>query len=285
MLDKAFKLLNFVWNHPYNRGGRLSAIGRVLRWQIASRLMSGPIAFPFVNGTYLFATKGMMGATGNWYCGLHEYEEMSFLMHWLCKGDLFLDVGANIGSYSILAAGLGAEVVAVEPIPITYNALIRNILLNDFSSCIRALNIGLGKETARLRLSADKDTINHVIANDEVAGTSLEVSIQKLDDILYGRIPSIIKIDVEGYEAEVIAGAEITLRSQNLKAVIIELSGLGVRYGFDDSDLYDKFFELGFVEVLYDPSTMHCLIATPGENRNRPNKIFLRRAFLPNLCD
>lgn len=104
MLKNLFNLLTFVWNHPLNRGARLAAIGRVLRWQIASRLMPGPIALPFVNGTYLFATRGMTGATGNWYCGLHEYEDMSFVMHSLRSGDLFVDVGANIGSYSILAA-------------------------------------------------------------------------------------------------------------------------------------------------------------------------------------
>lgn len=47
----------------------------------------------------------MTGATGNWYCGLQEYEDMSFVLHALRPGDLFVDVGANIGSYSILAAG------------------------------------------------------------------------------------------------------------------------------------------------------------------------------------
>jgi len=100
-----------------NRSARFAAIGRVIRWQLASRLMPGPITLPYVNGTYLFATRGMTGATGNWYCGLHEYEDMSFVLHTLKPGDLFVDVGANIGSYSILAAGGGHRCLRLSLFP------------------------------------------------------------------------------------------------------------------------------------------------------------------------
>lgn len=106
-MKNLFRSVRFVWNHPLNRSARFAALGRVIRWQIASRLVPGPIALPFVKDTYLFATRGMTGATGNWYCGLHEYEDMSFVLHTLKPGDLFVDVGANIGSYSVLAAGGG----------------------------------------------------------------------------------------------------------------------------------------------------------------------------------
>ena len=104
----AARLLRYVWNHPLNvRGGRLAAIGRVFRWQLASRLLPGPIALPYVGDTWLFATRGMTGATGNWYCGLHEVAEMAFVLHLLRPDDHFVDVGANVGSYTILAGGGG----------------------------------------------------------------------------------------------------------------------------------------------------------------------------------
>lgn len=119
------RLITFVWNHPLNAGGRLQALGRVVRWQLASRLMEGPIAIPFVEGTSLFAMRGMTGATGNWYCGLHEVRDMAFVLHLLRSGDHFLDVGANVGSYAILACGAaGARVTAVEPIPETFAHLV-----------------------------------------------------------------------------------------------------------------------------------------------------------------
>jgi len=77
-----WKLLNYVWRHPLNAHGKLAALWRVLRWQIASRLMPGLIALPYVQGTSLFATRGMTGATGNWYCGLHEVHEMALVPMW-----------------------------------------------------------------------------------------------------------------------------------------------------------------------------------------------------------
>jgi hypothetical protein len=94
------RLLAFVWFHPLNARGRLRAMGRVLRWQVSSRLLAGSIALPFVESSQLFARRGMAGATGNWYCGLHEVEEMGFVLHFLREEDMFLDVGANVGSYT-----------------------------------------------------------------------------------------------------------------------------------------------------------------------------------------
>lgn len=57
----------------------------------------------------------MTGATGNIYVGLHEFEDMAFLLHVLRRTDLFVDVGANIGSYTILAGGAaGAKLLLNE---------------------------------------------------------------------------------------------------------------------------------------------------------------------------
>lgn len=106
-MNAFFRSLRFVWRHPLNAKARLAAVSRVARWQIASRLMAGPIAFPFVNESKLFAVRGMTGATGNYYCGLHELNDMAFVLHLLREDDHFLDVGANIGSYSVLAAAAG----------------------------------------------------------------------------------------------------------------------------------------------------------------------------------
>lgn len=258
MLKKLFNLLKLVWRHPLNKGARLAAIGRVVRWQIASRLMEGPIAFPFANGTYLFASRGMTGATGNWYCGLAEYEDMSFVRDVLKKGDLFIDVGANIGAYSILAAGRGAKVVAIEPIPSTYSALKKNIYLNAFGECIEHLNIGLGSANGNLRFSADADTLNHVLGEKEVCRKSVSVPIMRLDDIVQYRKPRVIKIDVEGFETEVLGGATKTLADMDLLAVIIELNGSGERYGFDEDALHRKMLNLGFQTYRYDPVYQSC---------------------------
>src|SRR5262245_48181443 len=97
--------LNFVLRHPLSRGRKFANLKRLFAWQIGSRLVPGPVAINFVNATKLLVRPGMTGATGNIYVGLHEFPEMSFVLHFLRPSDLFVDIGANIGSYTVLAAG------------------------------------------------------------------------------------------------------------------------------------------------------------------------------------
>jgi hypothetical protein len=86
------------------------------------------IIVPYVLETKLLIKRGMHGATGAIYTGLQEFEDMAFLLHFLKPEDTFIDIGANIGSYSILAGGVSkANVICVEPIPQTFKSLLLNI--------------------------------------------------------------------------------------------------------------------------------------------------------------
>lgn len=275
-MKKLIQLFRFVWNHPLNLQARLTAIVRVIRWQIASRLMLGPIALPFVNGTHLFATRGMTGATANWYCGLHEYEDMSFVLDVMQAGDLFVDVGANIGSYSILAGvGAGADVLAFEPIPQTFKALERNILLNDLSGRVKAMNVGIGSKRGKLCFSADRDTVNHVLAEGEDVRVRVQVDVLALDDVLRDKRPALIKIDVEGFESEVLAGAKRVLARPDLLGVIVELNGSGDRYGQDDDQLHLLLQSCGFESFRYEPAQRK-LISLEGKRNSTSNTLYLK---------
>lgn len=248
-----FKLIRYVWNHPLNADGRFSALIRVMKWQFGSRLLPGLAALPFVEETHLFVTRGMTGATGNWYCGLHEVNEMAFALHLLRKGEHFLDVGANIGSYTVLAAGaVGAKVTAVEPIPETFVHLQRNVVLNELSNNVRSCRMGLSRQNSVLRFSSERGCGNHVLAPDEnLAG--LDVSVTMLDQLVDEDVPVLIKIDVEGHELAVLQGGEKTLADPRLLAVIMEINGSGERYGIADSELVDIMRGHGFSAFGYDP--------------------------------
>ena len=68
---------------------------------------------------------GETGLTGNLYAGLHEFADMAFVMHALRPTDLFVDIGANAGSYTILACAVAkARGCAFEPLPSTYRRLV-----------------------------------------------------------------------------------------------------------------------------------------------------------------
>jgi len=123
--------IKFITDHPLNRKNRLTAIVRFLKWQAGSRLVPGAIVYDWINDTKFLVRTGETGLTGNIYTGLHEFQDMGFLLHFLRNDDLFIDVGANVGSYTILASSaIGARGIAFELIASTYKKLIENMRLN-----------------------------------------------------------------------------------------------------------------------------------------------------------
>lgn len=263
------RTLEFIRTHPLTRGQPLCAFARFFRWQMVSRVGSGRLVVPFANGTRLDMRRGMTGATGNWYCGLHEPGEMGFLLHVLQPGELFVDAGANIGSYTVLAGGaVGADVAAFEPIPTTFAALERNVALNALGDRVRCYNLGLGAAEEILRFTSQGDTVNHVLAEGE-DGPSIEVPVRPLDDVLDGRCPTLVKIDVEGWEAHVLAGMPKILADPTLLAVIMETNSSGERYGVLDEGAILR--ANGFRDYSYDAVTR-----TLSEGGSQHNTVFIR---------
>ncbi len=249
------KILKFIYQHPLNVNNRFKAIIRFLFWQINTKINPYPIIYSFTEHSKLIVRKGMKGATGNLYCGLMEYYDMGFLLHFLREDDLFVDIGANIGAYTILASSeIQAKTLSIEPIPDTFKILNENIKINNINNKVTALNIGLAGNKSELFFTDTLDTVNHVSTNSET--NTIKVPVQTLDDLLYGAdIPILLKIDVEGYEWEVLRGAGNVLKNQELKVIIIELNGSGYRYGFQDAAIHQKLLNCGYSPYAYDPMT------------------------------
>ena len=274
-LINQFRVYRSILDHPLNRGRRAAATRRWLLWHLSSRLAPGPIAVPFVDHTALLAGPGMSGLTTNIYCGLAELPDMGFVLHALRPADLFLDVGANAGVYTVLASGVvGARSIAIEPLPATFGVLQRNLALNGLSASAQALNAAVGEHPGTVRFTTRWDTTNHVLAPGEQA-EHCEVPLVTLDDALAGQDATLIKIDIEGYEMPALRGARRLLDAPTLKAVVIELNHSGDRYGFDDRDTAGLLSRHGFVPVSYDP--LHrLLLRRDGTDGDGNNTIFVR---------
>jgi FkbM family methyltransferase len=245
--------LRVLIHHPLTRGRPVFALARVASWLVASRLLGGGYIIDFVGGTRLLVRRGMSGATGNLYFGLHDFQEMAFVIHFLRKGDLFADIGANIGSYSVLASGVsGARSFSYEPVASTVRHLEDNISLNRLGDLVTIRATALGSAPGVVRFTETLDCVNHVALEGDPAA-SFECSVVRLDDDIEGHAPDIIKVDVEGFETEVLAGAPRILASPRLKAVIIELNGQSSKYGHNDEDVREILRRNGFSRVIYDP--------------------------------
>jgi hypothetical protein len=245
-------VIGYITNHPLNKNKKLSSIYRFAKWQIRSRINPAPFVHQFTSKSKIYVAKGMTGATGNLYCGLHEYTDMAFLLHLLRPNDLFADIGANVGSYTVLAAAhAGAHTITFEPLPKTFEWLQKNIEVNKIGGITQAYNIALGAQKDVLRFTQTLDTVNHIAtANDT---NTIEVPVDTLDNVLNSKVPLLMKIDVEGFETEVLKGASKTLSDGRLKGIIIELNGSGGRYGYDERNIHELLLSQGFAPYIYEP--------------------------------
>ncbi|MGO9173859.1 MAG: FkbM family methyltransferase [Rhodomicrobium sp.] len=258
--------LRFIAHHPLSSKRPLAAYWRYARWQIESRLRQ-EIEFDWIEGSKLVARNGMTGATGNIYCGLHEFADMAFLLHLLRPGDLFVDVGANIGSYTVLASAVCcARSIAAEPDPDTMISLKRNVEANNIGDRVILIEAALGARAGSLRFTVGRDTTNRIATPED--DNARDVPVRTLDEILVGRNPVLIKMDVEGYEPEVIAGAAETLNNSALLAVLTETANEVVCRALNGS---------GFQKASYAPFLRHLASGVQEENANQgQNTLFVR---------
>lgn len=269
-------LIKYLTKHPLNRRVRLWNLLGMARWYLAARLLdSAPVIVPFVNGSRLIVVPGRWGSEANALCGLHEFNDMGFLLHLLRPTDLFCDVGANVGSFTVLASAVrGARTLAFEPIASTFADLTANIVVNKVEHLVEASRLALGRGPGELRFTTTQDTTNHVALGND--GDKVQaVAVDSLDRQLAGAVPIIIKIDVEGWEQEVLNGARNTLAARSLVAVILELNGSGDRYGFTDEDTHRIMLEVGFRPYQYAPFERRLIDLDTKHNR-RGNTLYLR---------
>jgi FkbM family methyltransferase len=163
----------------------------------------------------------MTGATGNIYVGLHEFADMMVALHFLREGDLFLDIGANVGSYTVLASGVCRAVTwAFEPDPSTRERLRRNVAVNHLEPLVKIYGCALGSAKGEVPFTIGLDTVNRVaVAQSKDARM---VPQDRLDSLVGEGLPIMLKIDVEGYEEEVLLGAQAVLAKTSLKVIEIE---------------------------------------------------------------
>jgi FkbM family methyltransferase len=275
-LVKYCRGLKYVMAHPLNVSSRPSALLRYLRWQLASRLSLGPTVIPFVNDSHLIVSQGMRGATQNIYTGLHEFEDCGLLLHLLRPEDLCVDIGANVGVYTVLSsAAIGAHTISIEPIPSTYEKLRANIRYNDVAGLATSYNIGLGSENSTLLFTTNRDAGNRVVSEDAQYAETIKVPVQTLDHILGNENPTLIKIDVEGWESQVLAGAKNTLEKSSLLCFIIEMDGRSDSFNPNELAVHQTMTEHDFRPFAYNPLTRK-LSPLASKHVGAANTIYLR---------
>ena len=165
-----------------------------------------------------------------------EPETLDWIDHHIAPGDVMYDVGANIGQFALYAALGGARVLAFEPESQNFARLNENIVANGAGELLTAYPIGISDQLGFDRLflqSLEKGAALHNIgeAVDQHgkvfraahAQGTVAVPIDDLHERFGLPFPNHLKIDVDGIERRVIAGAQRTLRDARLRSVLIEI--------------------------------------------------------------
>ena len=159
--------------------------------------------------------------------GSFEEEETAIIRQHLNQSDAFIDIGANIGFYSCLARSLGKQVIAVEPLPRNLDHLYANLLENNWND-VEVYPMGLSDSPGLAVLYGASSTGASLIGNWAGASKRFRriISLSTLDILLSSRFSGknlLIKIDVEGFEYQVLTGALKTIQMTPRPTWLIEI--------------------------------------------------------------
>lgn len=180
--------------------------------------------------------------------GVYEFGTVSLIKQLLKEGDIFIDVGANIGFLSLAAAvavGKKGEVLAFEAVPSTYDILVANKELNSFSQ-LQARCIGVGSKSETVTIQAEEENRGGASILNKNKTSGVEIEVKKLDELITSGPVTLIKIDVEGYEFEVLKGAEELIK-RDRPALIVEYSPVREN-SIDPLEMFRWIKELGIYE-------------------------------------
>ena len=225
--------------------------------------------------------------------GVYERCTTELFKSLLKPGMVVLDIGANFGYYGLIAArfvGSTGKVYAFEPERKNFRLLVNNVKLNALANVI-PLQIALSSENGKASLFLNKTNLGaHSICQRNVAavGDVVEIETTTLDNFVQRKMETkrvdLIIMDVQGAEGLVIAGADETLRKNDVK-ILMELWPYGLtNIGTDPRDLIRKLYGYGFViTVIDEPGPSADLLELVEILENRPDKEAAVNLFLEKV--
>ena len=186
---------------------RFNSISKHLFWQIRKLFNLYPYKQKISNSIIMAIDKNSGVSALINSLGIYDYNNMNLIKVLLKDGMNFIDIGANIGSYTLIASEQKkVNVYSFEAHPKTFKSLLDNIRINNRSN-VKAFNLAVSNNEGEVFFSNyTENSVNHILTEKEnnsivVKCTRIETIFEK-DQI----IPDIVKIDVEGSEINVLLG-------------------------------------------------------------------------------
>jgi FkbM family methyltransferase len=242
VLKASVTFVRTLYDHPFNRRRPVFALYRVARWQWHKRWSGGSRAYRYWGTRDIVChtdSRESMWLVYNYYM---DWDEFHFIRRYVRQDSVVLDVGANIGIYTMWLSQFvrdRGQVIAFEPDPQSYARCAENIRRNNLEA-VRLECAALSNCCGKMRFSIGGDTENRLIPEDVIAGSSVSVEATTLDE--YCRQHDLacidfLKIDVEGSEFMVLQGAANILRSSGVAVIQLELNQSLTKYGVSRPDV------------------------------------------------
>ncbi len=211
-----------------------------------------------------------------YFLGAYESAELNLLKRHLSEDSVFVDIGANFGLYSLVASQKitnSGKIICFEPFPKNYAALKKNISLNS-KSYIISENIALGdkKDELSLYYQPNEKNLGMVSANFMENSKTIEVDVMSFDEYVNENgVDKIdfIKIDVEGFENQVITGMKKTLELFS-PMILIEIFDEGIIKS-NHNNAHDYLTHIGYSKYFIDDFGN---LTSENTNANRKNYLY-----------
>jgi FkbM family methyltransferase len=233
-LRKAVEAARFIWTHPSNRGQRARKLAQALVFQVRGRVFGRPTVARVGERSRVLIHPGR-GQAGLLYANPPELPEINVWRRHLRRSPgLFLDIGANVGAYTLWAIEAGCEVIAVEPDGWAAEQLLANLALNGYQATV--ISAAIADKPGSVRMTTDRGVTNRIV-EEGYAGATEVVRAMTIDEILGGRTAVGAKVDVEGAEMSVVLGAARALAEKRIHLMQLEWTSASDTFGIRREDI------------------------------------------------
>lgn len=266
-------LLASIWNHPANRHRRWRALARAAHWQVHQRVIRAPLDIPYHGFRLRCPPHNHSGSRAIYFAAMPDHAEMTFMTHYLRPGDRFIDAGANLGLYTLLArsiVGPDGQIDAFEPNTRAAALLRENLALNEITN-VSIHPSGLAEKNGSAAFQpGEDDCLGHVVTGNLPADAT-RIPVGRLDSLLSDVPYAMAKFDIEGYEPFAIRGMGDWLTRANPPVMLVEMGGYSNRHGIPTDAFVAELRELGYRCARYDPGSRELVDdprpwETPGDN-------------------
>lgn len=257
----------------YQRGAALLAGRGLRRYAFVNRLNSRILRFVRPSETKVLGHRMLLDKCDSLELavrGVYEPLETQIACGLIPQGGVVVDIGANIGYYTLLAAravGATGQVYAFEPEPENFSLLVKNLRLNGYAH-VQAQNAAVSDATGTLKLfvSSENKGDHRVYDAGNEKRPSVTVRVFRLDDYFADDIPQIdlLKMDIQGAEGRALEGMRGVLLSRPPRAILTEFWPLGLRRaGSDPSQVLTLLEGCGYTLSILDEHRGAAIPVTP----------------------